>query len=137
MFENLGVLITVVLPNFNIPPVCQRVEGSSKMESVNIHCLCFQLVPPPFCSLGLGEVNHERESAGVRRRAGDTTSRWKDVQGIESYCVGRFFSVKRSCSGERAFQLCVAKTENLMFLWKYKLRGVSVVSATVDDVGHL
>lgn len=94
-------------------------------------------MPPPLCSLGLGEVNHERESAGVRRRGGDTTSRWKDVQDIESYCVGRFFSVKKSCSGERAFQLCVAKTENLMFLKKYRLRRVSVVPVTIEDVGHL
>lgn len=56
---------------------------------------------------------------------------------MESYCVGRFFSVKKGCSGERVFQLCVAKTENLMFLKKYRLRGVYVVSATVEDVGHL
>lgn len=61
-------------------------------------------------------MNHERESAGVSRRAGDTTSRWKDVQGVESYCVGRFFSVKKSCSGERAFQPCVAKTEKFNLL---------------------
>lgn len=78
-----------------------------------------------------------RESAGVRRRAGGTTSRWKDVQGIESYCVGRFFSVKKSCRGERAFQLCVAKTEDLIFLKKYRLRRVSLVSATIVDVGLL
>lgn len=83
------------------------------MKSVNIQLttvctfsLCHYL--PADSSLGLGEVNHE--SVGVRRRAGDTTSRWKDVQGIQSYCVGRFFFVKKSCSGERAFQLYMAKT---------------------------
>lgn len=81
-------------------------------------------------------MNDERESAGVRRRAGDATSRWKDVQGIES-CVGRFFSVKKSCSGERAFQPFVAKTENLIFLKRYRLRGASMIFSTIADVGHL
>lgn len=38
---------------------------------------------------------------------------------------------------ERAFQLCVAKMKNLFLLRSYRLRGASVVSATIADVGCL
>lgn len=55
----------------------------------------------PDSGLGLGEVDSERESAGVSRRAGDEISRWKGVQSTEIICVERFFSPTGSCSGER------------------------------------
>lgn len=136
------VLIAVVLPNFIIVPLCQRVEESSKMKSVNIQLsnvcavsLCHHLSPDS--SLGLGQVNHERESAGVSRRAGDTTSRWKDVQGVESYCVGRFFSVKKSCSGERAFQPCVAKTEKFNLLEEIRAERSFCDICNRSRCGHL
>lgn len=38
---------------------------------------------------------------------------------------------------ERAFQLCVAKIENLILLRSYRLKGASVVSATIADVERL